>query len=63
MIMKKIFLFLFSLFITTMAFAYDAEIDGIYYYFDDENNILQSYCYVCNKELFLNRPTTKRKSI
>ena len=32
-------------------------------YFDDENNILQSYCYVCNKELFLNRPTTKRKSI
>lgn len=32
-------------------------------YFDDEDNILQSYCYVCNKELFLNRPTTKRKSI
>ena len=32
-------------------------------YFDDENNILQSYCYICNKELFLNRPTTKRKSI
>ena len=30
-------------------------------YFDDENNILPSYCYVCNKELFLNRPTTKRK--
>ena len=35
--MKKIFLFLFSLFITTMVFAYDAEIDGIYYNFDDEN--------------------------
>ena len=32
-------------------------------YFDDEDNILQNYCYVCNKELFLNRPTTKRKSI
>ena len=32
-------------------------------YFDDEDNILRSYCYVCNKELFLNRPTTKRKSI
>ena len=38
--MKKIFLFLFSLFITTMAFAYTAEIDGIYYYF---------YSYVENK--------------
>lgn len=31
-------------------------------YFDD-NNILQSYCYVCDKELFLNKHTNKRKRI
>lgn len=30
-------------------------------YFDDKDNILQNYCYVCNKELFLNRPITKRE--
>lgn len=37
MIMKKILFSLFALFVTTMVFAYEAQIDGIYYYFDDEN--------------------------
>ena len=32
--MKKIFLFLFSLFITTMVFAYDCLYGGIYYNLD-----------------------------
>ena len=35
--MKKTLLSLFALFITTMAFAYDAEIDGIYYNFNSGN--------------------------
>ena len=35
--MKKILLFLVALFVTTMAFAYEAQIDGIYYDFDHEN--------------------------
>lgn len=35
--MKKILFSLFALFVTTMVFAYDAQIDGIYYYFDDKN--------------------------
>ena len=35
--MKKRLLFLVALFVTTMAFAYEAEIDGIYYDFDHEN--------------------------
>ena len=33
----RIFTLIMSLFIATMAFAYDAEIDGIYYDFDHEN--------------------------
>lgn len=41
--MKKIFLFLFSLFITTMA-AYTAEIDGIWYYLDDKNKTAEVTC-------------------
>ena len=28
-------------------------------YFDNEGNILKNYCYLCNKELFFNRPITK----
>lgn len=32
-------------------------------YFDDEDNILGSYYYIGNKELFLNRPTAKKKMI
>ena len=35
--MKKTLLSLFALFITTISFAYDAEIDGIYYNFNSEN--------------------------
>ena len=41
--MKKIFLFLFSLFITTMA-AYTAEIDGIWYNLDDKNKTAEVTC-------------------
>ena len=33
----RIFTLIMSLFIATMAFAYDAQIDGIYYNFDQEN--------------------------
>ena len=33
----RIFTLIMSLFVATMAFAYDAEIDGIYYDFDHEN--------------------------
>ena len=33
----RIFTLIMSLFIATMAFAYDAQIDGIYYNFDHEN--------------------------
>ena len=33
----RIFTLIMSSFIATMAFAYDAEIDGIYYDFDYEN--------------------------
>ena len=36
--MKKTLLSLFALFITTMAFAYDAKIDGIYYNLNSGNN-------------------------
>ena len=35
--MKKILLFLVALFVATMTFAYEAQIDGIYYNFDHEN--------------------------
>lgn len=35
--MKKTLLSLFALLITTIAFAYDAEIDGIYYNLNDSN--------------------------
>ena len=35
--MKKILLFLVALFVATKAFAYEAQIDGIYYNFDHEN--------------------------
>ena len=35
--MKKILLFLVALFVATMTFAYEAQIDGIYYDFDHEN--------------------------
>ena len=28
-------------------------------YFDNEDNIIKNYCYICNKELFFNRPITK----
>ncbi len=41
--MKKIFLFLFSLFITTMAFAVK-EIDGIWYNLDDKNKTAEVTC-------------------
>ncbi len=34
--MKKRLLFLVALFVTTMAFAYDAQIGGIYYYLNSE---------------------------
>lgn len=30
-------------------------------YFDDANNILLSYCFVCTKEMFVNRPAVKNK--
>lgn len=30
-------------------------------YYDEEDNILNSYCYYCNKNLFLNRNKTKKK--
>lgn len=32
-------------------------------YFDDEDNILECYCYVCNKELSLNRQTHNKKRV
>lgn len=35
--MKKTLFFLFALFVTTMSFAYEAEIDGIAYNFDHES--------------------------
>lgn len=38
--MKKTLLSLFALFITTMAFAYNAQIDGIYYNFVGKNAIV-----------------------
>ena len=41
--MKKIFLFLFSLFITTMAFAVE-KIDGIWYYLDNKNKTAEVTC-------------------
>ena len=50
----RIFTLIMSLFITTMAFAYDAEIDGIYYNLDAENKIAEVtsgdyyYCYSGN---------------
>ena len=37
----KILTLIVSLFIATMAFAYDAEIDGIYYNLDAENKIAE----------------------
>ena len=37
----RIFTLIMSLFIATMAFAYDAEIDGIYYNLDAENKIAE----------------------
>ena len=33
----RIFTLIMSLFVATMAFAYDAEIDGIYYNLDETN--------------------------
>lgn len=30
-------------------------------YFDDADNILHSYCFVCTKDLFINRPAVKSK--
>lgn len=32
-------------------------------YFDNEGNILKNYCYLCNKELFFNRPILKSKNL
>lgn len=32
-------------------------------YFDEEDNIIKNYCYVCNKELFFNRPILKSKNL
>lgn len=32
-------------------------------YFDEDGNILQNYCYMCNQDLFLNRPTPVVKHI
>ena len=37
----RIFTLIMSLFVATMAFAYDAEIDGIYYNLDAENKIAE----------------------
>jgi hypothetical protein len=47
--MKKIYFLLIALLCSaTMAFAYDAEIDGIYYDFDHEN---KTAMVVQNKEI------------
>ena len=50
----RIFTLIMSLFIATMAFAYDAEIDGIYYNLDEINKIAEvTYQYEWNSDNYL----------